>query len=80
MANFAYVLAECVGHPTLMHCGGITAALWHNSPLIKSPRYPYSGEVDVVWVHLCLEKGICHIHFPKKNSFPAVGKYVVNAG
>ena len=80
MANFSYVLVECIGHSMLVHCSGITTTLWHDIPLLKSPWCLHSSEVDVVWVHLCLEKGICHVHFPKIFSFPAVGEYVVNVG
>ena len=80
MANFAYVLAECIGHPMLMCCRGITAALWHDSPLIKSPWCLHSSEVDVAWVHPCLEEGICHVHFSKNLFLPTVGEYIINAG
>ena len=37
MANSANVFAECVGHLMLMRSWGITAALWHDGPLIEAP-------------------------------------------
>ena len=80
MANFAYVLVECVSHPMLVCCGGITATLLHDSPHIKSPWCPHSSEVNVIWVHPCLEEGICYVNFSKNLSLPAVSEYVVDAG
>ena len=80
MANFANVFAECIGHPMLMCSWGITATLWHDSPLIEAPWCPYGGEVNVIGVHSGLDEGIGHVHFGEHLSLPAVSKDIIDAG
>jgi hypothetical protein len=59
---------------------GVASALWHDGPLIESPRCSHSGEVNVVGMDTGLEEGVGHVHLAEDLSLPTVGEYVVNTG
>ena len=80
MAYLTNEFLEHISHSALVCGWGITSTLRHDGPFIEASWYLYSGEVNVVRVYSHLEEGICHVHLAKYFPFPAVGKYIINAG
>ena len=80
MAYLTNEFPEHISHLALVCGWSIASTLWHDGPFIEAPWCLYSCEVHVIRMYSGLEEGICHVHLAKYFPFPAVGKYVINAG
>ena len=52
----------------------------YNSPFESAPQSHDHGILDIIWMHSCLDKWVCHIQLAPDFSLSAVSQDIINTG
>lgn len=80
MTDAADPWSQSIHYSTLLHRRGIFYSHGHYHPFVKPPRCIDSCQANIIRVHTCLEKAICHVDLPKYLSSCNVSEDVIYMG